>query len=278
MNGILLINKPKGLTSHDVVYRVKRKLNLSKVGHTGTLDPFATGLLILLIGKATKLAFLFDDLDKSYDGTIIFGKEYDTNDNTGEVLYEKEVSFTKDELLEQMKSFMPSYNQLPPTYSAIKVGGVKAYEAARNGRDIELKTRHINIYNFDLLDEVNYKFMAHVSKGTYIRSLARDLGYKLNTYGALSQLNRLTIGKYHVNQAKSIEDITLDDLISDEALFKGIRTLMLNDYMVKLVKNGVYLDERQTTDSRPFIVVDSKGNKIAYYEKVEKDFRPLYVF
>ncbi|VEU82501.1 tRNA pseudouridine(55) synthase TruB [Acholeplasma hippikon] len=278
MNGILLINKPKGLTSHDVVYKVKRKLNLDKVGHTGTLDPFATGLLILLIGKATKLAFLFDDLDKSYEGNLIFGKEFDTNDFTGEVILEKEANFTINTLKEKMHSFIPSYEQMPPLYSAIKVGGMKSYEAARQGKTLELKTRLVNIYNFDLINEENYHFIAEVSKGTYIRSLARDLGYKLNTYAALSTLNRLTIGNYHLKDAKTIDEVSLDDLITDNELFSGVREVKLNDYMIKLVKNGVYLDERQTTLDTPFIVVDDKNNKIAYYEKEKDKFRPLYLF
>lgn len=278
MNGILLINKPKGLTSHDVVFKVKKKLNLSKVGHTGTLDPFATGLLILMIGKSTKLAFLFDELDKSYEGHLIFGKEYDTNDHTGEVILQNEPKFTLNELKNKMFSFMPGYQQLPPMYSAIKVGGIKAYEAARNGKVLELKPRDIKVYNFELINDETYQFKAEVSKGTYIRSLARDLGYKLNTYGALSSLNRTSIGKYLLKDAKTIEDITIDDLITDETLFEGVRTIVLNDYMIKLVKNGVYLDERQTTEKTPFIVCNKDGEKIAYYELIEDKFRPFYVF
>src|SRR5690606_491576 len=117
MDGILLIHKEAGLTSHDVVYRVKRKLKLDKVGHTGTLDPFATGLMILLIGKATKLAFLFDNLDKAYEGKIVFGNLYDTDDVTGNIIDKKGVDFNLDDLKEAIKQFIPTYEQLPPNYS-----------------------------------------------------------------------------------------------------------------------------------------------------------------
>lgn len=279
MNGILLINKPVGLTSHDVVYRIKKKFNMSKVGHTGTLDPFATGLLILLLGKATKLAFLFDDLDKTYDGTVIFGNDYDTNDNTGVILDSNIPNFSYEELINNMNSFMPSYEQLPPMYSAIKVDGVKAYQAARQGKTLDLKKRNVQIYDFKLVSyDKDLKFIAHVSKGTYIRSLARDLGYHLNTFGALSQLNRLNIGRYSILDSKTIEDIEPSDLISDNEIFKHTKKLMLNDYMVRLVQNGVYLDHRQTTTNEPFVVVNSKGENIAYFEKQDDKYKPLYFF
>lgn len=279
MNGILLVNKPVGLTSHDVVHRVKKKLNLAKVGHTGTLDPFATGLLILLVGKATRLAFLFDDLDKTYEGTIVFGKLYDTDDITGQVINEKTADFGLDDIKEAMKDFVPSYEQLPPTYSAVKQGGIKAYEAARRGKALELTKRRVYIHSFDVKQfKKDLLFTAKVSKGTYMRSLARDLGEKLGTYGALSTLNRSHIGDFVVNDAKQMDDLALTDLIPDTKFFDTIRRVELNDYMIKLVKNGIYLDERQTTMETPFVVADSSGNLIAYYEKENQVFKPKYYF
>ena len=129
MDGIFLIDKPSGLTSHDVVYQIRRKFNIKKVGHTGTLDPFATGLMIILVGKATKLAFLFDVLDKGYQGKIVLGKSYDTDDTTGTVLKESKVDMNTDLITKAINELQPSYMQLPPSYSAIKVDGMKSYQA-----------------------------------------------------------------------------------------------------------------------------------------------------
>lgn len=278
-SGILLINKPSGMTSHDVVYHMRRQLNIKKIGHTGTLDPFATGLLILLIGNATKLAFMFEDLDKAYSGRIVFGKSYDTDDTTGEVIEENGLTPKLEEVETSIKKFLPTYHQLPPLYSAIKKGGIKAYEAARKGITLDLDKRLVSIYYFDIIKFEGYlDFKTKVSKGTYIRSIARDLGYELNTFGALSILNRTEIGDYSLDNAKTLEDVTINDLIPDKFLFTNIRKLALNDYMVNLVKNGVYLDERQTSVLEPFIVVDNHNNYIAYYEYIDKKFKPKYFF
>lgn len=167
MNGFILVHKPAGMTSHDVVYRIKKKLNISKVGHTGTLDPFATGLMIVLTGQATKLAFLFEDLDKAYTGQLIFGSLYDTDDFTGNIVDQRDVNYTNEEILEALDSFKPEYEQMPPLYSAIKKNGVKAYQAARQGITLDLEKRHVKIYDIKLIESgLEPKFYAHVSKGT----------------------------------------------------------------------------------------------------------------
>lgn len=282
MNGIFLVNKPKGLTSHDVVYQIKRKFNLKKVGHTGTLDPFATGLMIILCGNATKLAFLFNDLDKGYCGTIILNQLYDTYDNTGKLIDAKKVKVNSIDLTTAIKELTKTYEQVPPIYSAIKIDGKKAYQLARQGEKIELPARLVTIYLFNQLSSLiddSFDFEALVSKGTYIRSLAFDLGVKLKTYGALSELKRTLIGKYSIDNAKTIEDITKLDLISDQDLFSNIHHLELSEYLIKLVKNGVYLDQRQIETTEPFIVVDHKGNQIAYYEVIDSNkYKPVYFF
>lgn len=279
MNGFILVHKPSGMTSHDVVYRIKKKLNISKVGHTGTLDPFATGLMIVLTGQATKLAFLFEDLDKAYTGQLIFGSLYDTDDFTGNIVDQRDVNYTNEEILEALDSFKPEYEQMPPLYSAIKKNGVKAYQAARQGITLDLEKRHVKIYDIKLIESgLEPKFYAHVSKGTYIRSIARDLGEKLGTYGALKALERVQIGPYHLKDAIHLNDVTIDDITPDVNLFKGVKQIKLNDYMVKLVLNGVYLDERQTNILEPFIVTNEKGEYIAYYEPFEGQYKPRYVF
>ncbi|OHE30803.1 MAG: tRNA pseudouridine(55) synthase TruB, partial [Tenericutes bacterium GWC2_39_45] len=249
MDGFLLINKPKGWTSHDVVHKVQKKLNVEKIGHTGTLDPFASGLLILCLGKATKLASLFSNLDKVYEGTIVFDKHYDTYDTTGKITNEKETIIDIQSLQEAILSLNGTYEQIPPMYSAIKVDGRKLYEMARKGIEIERESRSVTIYDFHMtrmIDHNRFDFYASVSKGTYIRSLAVDLAQKLETYGALDALRRISVGKYDVANSKSIEDVSEGDLISLDSYFESYPTLSLNDYMVRLVRNGVYLDERQT--------------------------------
>ena len=282
MDGFLLINKPKGWTSHDVVHKVQKKLNVEKIGHTGTLDPFASGLLILCLGKATKLASLFSNLDKVYEGTIVLGKHYDTYDTTGKITNEKETIIDVQSLQEAILSLNGTYEQIPPMYSAIKVDGRKLYEMARKGIEIERESRSVTIYDFHMTRMINqnrFDFYASVSKGTYIRSLAVDLAQKLETYGALDALRRISVGKYDVANSKSIEDVSEGDLISLDSYFESYPTLSLNDYMVRLVRNGVYLDERQTKTKEPFIVLDEKGEKIAYYEVIgENQYKPVLIF
>jgi len=282
MDGFLFVNKPQGLTSHDVVYKLKKKLNVEKIGHTGTLDPFASGLLILCIGKATKLAHLFSNLDKVYTGTIVFGNHYDTYDVTGKIMASKSVEFDDSSLHEAIQSFIGTYEQVPPMYSAIKQQGRKLYDIARSGIEVEREARTVNINEFKSTstlfnNEIN--FVAHVSKGTYIRSLAVDLAERLNTYAALKTLHRVSVGKYHVEDAKSIETIDHMDIISLETFFKDTKRIILNDYMVKLVQNGVYLDGRQTDTDQPFLVTDMTGKIIAYYEVASPlEYHPVLIF
>ena len=282
MDGFLLINKAKGMTSHDVVYRVKRKLKIDKIGHTGTLDPFASGLLILCIGKATKLQSLFLNLDKSYEGVIVLGKHYDTLDVTGTVIDEKEVNLNEEEILRVVQSFNKRYEQLPPMYSALKVNGQKLYVLARKGIEIIREKRDVTIYDFKMTSPYlnqSFSFFASVSKGTYIRSLASDLAEELNTLGALSELKRLTIGNYMVNQAKSIEEVEISDIRTLDIFFKDSPSIILSDYLIKLVKNGVYLDERQLKTHQPFIVKNQDGQMIAYYEVIgENMYKPMLIF
>lgn len=279
MDGIFLVDKPSGLTSHDVVFKIKKQFKLNKVGHTGTLDPFATGLLIILVGKATKLAFLFDELDKQYSGQITLGKAYDTDDVTGRVIDQRSVDFTKSMLEEVVQSMQPNYMQTPPNYSAIKKDGIKAYDAARMGQALQLSPRLVEIYAFNYeINDTIIDFNTHVSKGTYIRSIARDIGLKLNTYGALKTLRRTAIGNYAIEHAKALTQLSENDLIDHRLLFKNIPKLKLNDYLIKLVKNGVKLDERQITTDKPFVVVDQHDQMIAYYVPDNNAYKVKYFF
>jgi tRNA pseudouridine55 synthase len=270
------------MTSHDVVLYLKRKFRIKKIGHTGTLDPFASGLLILCIGKATKLSDLFMNMNKSYEGTFVFNKHYDTYDVTGHILKTKDQSIDEVTLKKAVHDMIKPYEQLPPMYSAIKIDGKKLYEHARAGVEIKRETRPVEIYDFKLTSKLNIDtvdFSIDVSKGTYIRSVAVDLADALDTYGALKELRRTKIGPYHINQAKPLTDITESDIISLEAYFINHPKIILNDYMIKLVKNGVYLDERQTTIDQDFIVYDEQGHMIAFYQRVkENTYKPSLIF
>lgn len=282
MDGFLLINKPVGWTSHDVVSRIKRKFNFQKVGHTGTLDPFASGLLILCLGKATKLAYLFSDLDKVYTGTILFGVSYDTLDTTGKLIETMPVSLKEETIIEGMQSFIGTYDQVPPMYSALKVEGKKLYELARNGIEIEREARQVTIYQFmatSIFDKQRISFLAHVSKGTYIRTLAYDLAKRVDQIAALESLTRHEVGTYSLKQAKAMDEVTIDDIITLDTFFKETPYIVLNDYMIRLVKNGIYLDQRQTTTDQPFIVKDERGQMIAYYNVTSEGvYAPVIIF
>ncbi len=281
MDGFLWIDKPTGITSHDVVFKIKKKLHIDKIGHTGTLDPFASGLLILCVGKATKLAHLFSNMDKTYEGTIVFGKHYDTFDTTGVLLESSEFSHNEHEISLAMQKMIGSYQQLPPMYSAIKVGGRKLYDLAREGKEIEREKRLVEIKDFKVIkqnDNQTYQFFASVSKGTYIRTLAVDLAENLSSYAALSELRRLSVGPYNVHYAKTIENASKNDIITVEQFFENTQKLVLNDYMIKLVKNGVYLDDRQLITDQPFVVYDEHENMVAYYEVKSKNlYKPVLV-
>jgi len=282
MDGFLLVDKPKDMTSHDVVLYLKRKFNFKKIGHTGTLDPFASGLLIMCIGKATKLADMFLNMDKAYEGTIAFNHHYDTYDTTGKILESKVVDIDEKSLKNAVKDMIMTYNQYPPMYSAIKIDGKKLYELAREGKDVKRDFRNVTIYDFKLTSalinqEVDFQIAA--SKGTYIRSVAVDLAHKIDTFGALKELRRLSIGNYHVKNAKSLELIDLNDMIKLEDYFDSYPKITLNPYMIKLVKNGVFLDERQTTMDCDFIVCDETQKMIAFYQKTETNtYKPVLIF
>lgn len=283
MNGIFFINKESGQTSHDVVQQIKKKFSLLKVGHTGTLDPLAEGLLLILVGKATKLNFLFEKLDKKYQGTIIFNHEYDTLDVEGKLITTKNQILT-DELIK--KSFadfhQQKYQQTPPMYSAIKIKGQKLYHLARKNIQVDIPKRQVFIYHLEQmssLKEQSVEFYTHVSKGTYIRSLVRDIASYMSTYGALSKLCRLAIGPYQLNKATKIEQVELNCLIPVKNFFINYPQIILNDYLIKLVKNGIYLDKRQIITKKPFVVLDKQKKWIAYYEVIDQNqYAPKYFF
>lgn len=251
MDGIIVINKQKEYTSHDVVAKLKKKLNISKVGHTGTLDPNATGVLPILIGKGTKFSKYLINHDKIYEVELELGKKTDTADIEGKVIEEKNVDerYIKENLLQVLESFVGKQEQIPPMYSAIKKNGKKLYEYARAGEKVEIEPRKIEIYKIDLnkYDKNIISFVVSCSKGTYIRSLCEDIAEKLNTVGYMKNLKRLQVGKFNIKDAVYIDDIDLknvnDHLITLEEILKETPCINLGEKKLKLFLNGVQLTD-----------------------------------
>lgn len=249
MDGIIVINKEKEYTSHDVVAKLKKKLNISKVGHTGTLDPNATGVLPILIGKGTKFSKYLINHDKIYEVELELGKKTDTADIEGKVIEEKEVDeeYVNKNLLQVLESFIGKQEQMPPMYSAIKKNGKKLYEYARAGEKVEIEPRKIEIYKIDLnkYDKNIISFVVSCSKGTYIRSLCEDIAKKLNTVGYMKNLKRLQVGEFNIKDAVYIDKIDLknvnDHLITPEEILRGIPCINLGEKKLKLFLNGVQL-------------------------------------
>ncbi|WP_438482543.1 tRNA pseudouridine(55) synthase TruB [Oleiharenicola lentus] len=210
IEGVLLVDKPKGLTSHDVVYRLRRKLQIKRIGHAGTLDPMATGVLVMLIGKATKLSQYLMSVDKIYEGEATLGVVTDSQDAEGEVLVTNPVpELTEAQVRETMKTFLGDQYQTPPMHSAIKKNGVPLYKLAHKGEEIEREPRFIRVAKFDLLSFASPKitFDLHCTKGTYVRTVAKDLGDKLGCGAHLSALRRTGSGKFLIAQCVTLEQI-----------------------------------------------------------------------
>ena len=210
MEGILLVDKPRDHTSHDVVARLRGKLKMKRIGHAGTLDPMATGLLVILVGKATKVSQYLVGLDKEYEGTIELGKVTDTQDADGEVMETRPVPpLTDADVLAAVKTFLGDQYQMPPMYSAIKIAGVPLYKSARKGEEIEREPRFIRVMSWEVLRYATPQidFRLTCTKGTYVRTLAHDLGAKLGCGAHLSALRRTATGKFRVDQALTLEQI-----------------------------------------------------------------------
>ena len=209
-NGIIVLNKPTGMSSSLAVQIVKRALRPNKIGHLGTLDPLGTGILLLAVNKATKLFDEYLHKQKTYRAVFYFGKETDTLDSEGEIINKNKCNITLEQVQEIAKSFVGEFDQLPPLYSAKKVNGKKAYELAREGKTVELKTRRVTIYSCKVLYQIQpntFMFEIHCSSGTYIRSICRDIAYKLSTYGTMLAIIRTTCGDFTLNDCCTLEEV-----------------------------------------------------------------------
>ncbi len=277
INGALIINKETNMTSRDVVNLLCKKLNTKTIGHIGTLDPLATGVLVCLIGKYTRLTNILINHDKEYIASFKLGMLTDTLDITGKVLKEEKYNVDKDKLINILNSFKGNFLQEVPLYSAIKVNGKKLYEYARNNEKVVLPKREITIYDINLINIENdiVTIKTKVSKGTYIRSLIRDIGIKLGTYATMTALKRTKLGNFNIENAYSLEDIengnfsvlSLEDLID-------IETVNINDEDYFKIKNGQVLDR----NADKYILFKYNNQEVALYQKYNNKIKPLIMF
>lgn len=278
MNGIINIYKPSGMTSHSVVSRIRKFYGVKRVGHAGTLDPMACGVLPVLVGNAASVQELITGHDKIYRAGILFGKTTDTADITGKVLEERTPCFTPEQLEKVIKDFEGEQDQVPPMYSAIKMDGVKLYDLARQGIQVERKARRITVYSIKIItpfDGQRCDIQVACSKGTYIRTLGEDIGMALGCGACLDSLERISCGKYKADQAVRLEEIeklylegntaALEGMLSDpEELFCELPRVNLVAFYTKLSLNGaeIYLKKARIPEK-----LFSKTNMCRLYDE-----------
>lgn len=285
MNGVLNIFKPKGMSSFDAVRVVKKVAGTGKVGHTGTLDPEATGVLPICIGRATKIIDYIMDSEKVYEVTLKLGIRTTTYDLEGEVLEERDPShLTEEEILNSINSFKGEYSQIPPMYSALKQNGVRLYELARKGIEVERKGRLVNIYNLEDI-KINNPYISMkvtCSKGTYIRSLCYDIGEKLGVFATMTQLNRAKTSVFSQEKSININELTKENIndyiLSMEEALEKYDKIVVNKKYVKLLVNGVRVaDGRFTKDkvinNKLYRVYDDENNFIGLGERNDAGFK-----
>jgi len=280
--GILVIDKESGKTSRDIVNEIVNKFNIRRVGHTGTLDPLATGVLVIAVGDACKIIELLTSDDKEYIAEVKVGVETDTLDITGNILKEKKTILEKTDLEEVLNSFLGEYIQEVPVYSAVHVNGKRLYEYARNNEIVELPKRRVTIKSIKLLDIFesdgyqHFTFQVQVSKGCYIRSLIRDISLKLDFPLTMANLRRIRQGIFTIEESKKVSEIDESDLISISSALSNYNKVTITDsIMLKKISNGMKLD-RTIDDITCF--VDENDEVIAIYYPDGDIIRALKVF
>lgn len=244
-NGIIIVNKPAGWTSQDVAAKLRGVFHEKRVGHGGTLDPMATGVLPVFVGRATRAVEFFEHADKEYIATLRLGTVTDTQDTTGNVLETRPVNVTKAELEAALSAFMGEIDQLPPMYSAIKINGQKLYELARRGKEVERHPRHITVHELELLsgEGTDWQIRIHCSKGTYVRTLCADIGERLGCGGCMASLQRTKAGTFTLAQAHAMSDLIAEAdpealLLPVDTLFAAYPALTVNAPAEKKLRNG----------------------------------------
>ena len=283
INGIVNIYKEKGYTSHDVVAVLRKVVGQKKIGHTGTLDPDATGVLPVCLGRATKVCELLTDHDKTYEALLLLGKTTDTQDISGEVLEERDPGdLTEEEVHSCIESFIGEYDQIPPMYSALKVNGKKLYELAREGKTVERKSRRVQIHGIRIL-EMNLphvRMEVDCSKGTYLRTLCHDIGEKLQVGGCMEELERTKVGRFLKEDAVTLDEVRQKmeqgegaELFTPlDQIFAELPAVTVTDAKAWMSYNGNDLPERfllekeEWTDGQEVRVYDSRKNFIGLYQ------------
>lgn len=277
-HGVLIVDKPKGITSHDVVDIARKALNTRRIGHIGTLDPNATGVLVLCVNNATKLVKYFTEHSKSYRAEFVIGKKTDSDDITGKVLEEMDACHLKEtDVVEQLMSFVGRFMQTPPKFSAIKVNGVKLYELARRDVTIhQIEPREVEVFDISDVEVLEtgqvWKLMAtlKVSKGTYIRSIARELGEKLGNLGTLGNLRRLEIENFKIEDAVSIDQLKTGEVeLKDPFEYLNMQKLIVDERAKSYIENGRFLALELFKEKTDTIIYSSEGDVLAiyYYDK-----------
>ncbi len=282
-NGIINIHKEAGFTSHDVVAKMRGILRQKKIGHTGTLDPQATGVLPVCLGSGTKLCDMLTDKDKEYVAELLLGVTTDTQDTTGEVLEKRTVDVTEEAVREAVMSFVGPYDQVPPMYSALKVDGKKLYELARAGKEVERKARPVIIHEIEILEVALpvVKMRVACSKGTYIRTLCADIGEKLGCGGTMQSLLRTRVERFALEDAITLGELEqLRDegrieeiLVPVDKVFAECPALHIGEEFVKLLENGNAIYPNQTEEKRYY----APGKQVRFYRK-DESFAGIYAF
>lgn len=277
MNGLLVVNKEKGYTSRDIVNILEKKFDTPKIGHTGTLDPIATGVLVIAIGNALKIVDLLSANTKEYIATAKIGLLTDTLDVTGNVIEEKKESIDKEQLINVLNLFIGKSLQEVPLYSAVKVNGKRLYDYARSGIEVELPKREVEIKEIELLEltEEYIKFRVLVSKGTYIRALIRDIGKKLDVNLSMSDLVRTKQEKFTIENSYTLEDISNDkyELIKTYKALDDYEIVKVDDFIKNKVLNGRILENRYKSEKIAFI--DNDENLLGLYKIYDKDNKKI---
>ncbi len=293
MDGILNIYKEKGYTSHDVVAKLRGILHQKKIGHTGTLDPDATGVLPVCLGKATKLCDMLTDHDKTYRAILLLGRTTDTQDMTGTVLTQAQdkdmVNITQDAAIDAIMGYVGEYQQIPPMYSALKVNGKKLYELARAGIEVERKARAVEIKEIKILDirlpEITIEVTC--SKGTYIRTLCHDIGQTMGVGGVMKELVRTRVDRFEIGDSLTLAEVeTLRDagalqqrIISLEDMFSNDPKLVVTASMDRLILNGnKFTRKDEYAEGTQVRVYDSQGHFVGIYCKQQSEYRPVKMF
>lgn len=260
MDGIVIVDKPQGWTSQDVTARLRRVFGTRRIGHGGTLDPMATGVLPVFVGRATRAVEFFEHAEKTYETVLRLGITTDTEDMTGTVLTEENVSFTEEQLQETLAAFRGEILQVPPMYSALKVNGQKLCDLARKGKTVERQPRPITIHELTLVErgEITLRLRVRCSKGTYIRTLCKDIGEKLGCGGCMESLRRVAAGEYTVDEAVPLQ--TLLDTEEPEKYLRGVDTMFRNYPAVTLTAN----QETRCRNGNAFSVSLAPGTYRAY--------------